>query len=242
LRRGGVDRRRPVRRRRQHRRAPPGTYRGGRIVLSEVAYDLLRPALGLEAHDLGLLRLKNVPRPIRAYAVAPEPGTIALMPPRPPEAILPSLAVVPLQNLSGDPADDYFADGIVEDIVVSLAGLHELLVISRGSTLAYRGRQPDPREVGRALGVRYVLLGSVRRAGATVRIATQLCGVETGASLWSDRADAARDALFEVQDEIVGRVVAGLSPQVRAAELKRALRKRPDGTVGNSVFGAVRCR
>jgi len=140
---------------------------------------------------------------------------------------LPSIAVVPFQNLSGDPADDYFADGIVEDVVVSLASLRELLVISRTSTLAYRGRQVDPREVGRTLGVRYVLEGSVRKGPTSVRVSIQLCDTETGASVWAERHEVPLGDLFEVQDRIVCNVVAGIAPNVRAIELERALRMRP---------------
>jgi adenylate cyclase len=102
------------------------------------------------------------------------------------------------------------------------------MVISRASTLPFRGREPDPREVGRALGVRYVLAGSVRHSGGRLRITTQLCDAETGASLWGDRMASATDELFGMQDEIVGRVVGGIAPQVRTAELQRALRKRPE--------------
>jgi len=141
--------------------------------------------------------------------------------------MLPSIAVLPLQNLSGDAGDDYFADGIVEDIVVSLASLRELLVISRSSTLVFRGRPIDPRAVGRTLGVRYVLEGSVRKSAASMRISTQLCDTETGANLWAERQEIALGDLFEVQDHIVRNIVAGIIPNVRTAELARALRTRP---------------
>jgi len=141
--------------------------------------------------------------------------------------LLPSIAVLPFQNLSADSSDDYFADGIVEDIVVSLASLRELLVISRTSALAFRGRQVDPREVGRALGVRYILEGSVRKGSSSVRVSTQLCDTETGASLWAERHEAPLGDLFEIQDRIVCNVVAGIAPNVRTTELERALRTRP---------------
>ena len=142
--------------------------------------------------------------------------------------MLPSIAVLPLQNLGGDPADDYFSDGIVEDITLSLVGLRELMVISRGSTLAYRGRQPDPREVGRALGVNYVMSGMVRRSAALVRVSVELCDAVTGANLWGEQAEVPLGELFDVQDRIVRRVVAGIAPNVRAAEMRGAMRKRPE--------------
>ncbi len=141
---------------------------------------------------------------------------------------IPSIAVLPLQNLSGDPADDYFADGIVEDIIMSLAGLRELLVISRGSTLAYRTRQADLNEVGRALGARYVLRGSVKRSKRLMHVWTELCDASTGANLWSEKAEVAPGDLFEVQDHVVERIVPRIAPNVRAAELRAALRKRPE--------------
>lgn len=154
-------------------------------------------------------------------------GVSASRPHTPLQDTLPSIAVLPFHNLSGDAGDDYFADGVVEDIIVSLAGLRELLVISRTSTFAYRGRQVDPREVGRSLGVRYVLEGSVRKSGTSIRVSTQLCDTETGASLWGERQEVPLGDLFEVQDRIVRDVVAGIAPNVQTAELERALRVRP---------------
>jgi adenylate cyclase len=133
-----------------------------------------------------------------------------------------------LSNLGGDPADDYFCDGCVEDITLSLAGLRELLVISRGSTLAYRGAPPDPREVARALGVRYVLRGSMRRSERLVRVSVELCDANSGAALWAEKADVAPGDLFDMQDRLVSRVVAGIAPNVRAAELRAAMRKKPE--------------
>lgn len=199
----------------------------GGIVISEVVYDLVRGHLGDGVRDLGYLDLKNFPKPVHAFAVDSglmrAPGLT-----RPRQGALPSIAVLPLQNLGGDPADDYFADGIVEDIIVSLAGLRELMVIARASTLMYRGRQPDPREVGRALGVRYVLIGTVRRSPRLVRVSTQLCDSVNGATLWGDQTEVPPGELFDVQDRIVRRIVSGIAPHVRAAELEGALRKRPE--------------
>jgi len=199
----------------------------GGIVLSEAAYDLVRGTVDLKVRDLGFLELKNVGKPVKAYAIETEAQKIAV-PIAPQERALPSIAVLPLRNLSGDAADDYFADGIVEDIIVSLAGLRELLVISRASTLIYRGREVDPREAGRTFGVRYILMGSVRRSERLVRVSAQLCEVSSGANLWADVTEIAPGELFELQDRIVQRIVSGIAPNVRAEELRRAMRKRPE--------------
>jgi adenylate cyclase len=201
--------------------APPGG-----IVLSEALYDLVRGSVRMSARDLGALELKNFEKPVRAFALDPEREVA--VPPRSRQGRPPSIAVLPLQNLGGDPADDYFSDGIVEDITLSLAGLHELMVISRGSTLAYRGRRPDPREVGRVLGVRYVMMGSVRRSERLVRVSVELCDANSGASLWGEKAEVGPGELFDVQDRIVWRIVAGIAPNVRAAELRAAMRKKPE--------------
>jgi adenylate cyclase len=199
----------------------------GGIVLSETVFDLVRGSLSSQARDLGSLDLKNFEKPVRAYALDPETHGIRI-PARIKTDKLPSIAVLPLQNEGGDPADDYFSDGIVEDITLSLAGLREIKVISRGSTLAYRGRQPDPREVARALGVRYVLMGSMRRSERLVRVVVELCDANTGVSLWGEKEEVAQSELFDVQDRLVRRIVAGIAPNVRAAELRAAMRKRPE--------------
>jgi adenylate cyclase len=199
----------------------------GGIVLSEAVYDAIRGSVTTEARDLGFLELKNFLKPMRAYALDPEMAAPPL-PLRPRGNGLPSIVVLPLQNLGGDPADDYFSDGIVEDITLSLAGLHELIVISRGSALTYRGSSPDPRDVGRALKVRYVMMGSVRRSERLVRVSVELCDANSGASLWGEKAEVAPGELFDVQDRIVGRIVAGIAPNVRAAEMRASMRKKPE--------------
>jgi TolB-like protein/class 3 adenylate cyclase/Tfp pilus assembly protein PilF len=207
---------------RLHEHAPPGG-----IVLSEAVYELVRGSIDAPTRDLGLLELKNFEKLVRAYVLDPEvPGLTVPLPPQ--REKLPSIAVLPLENFGGDPADNYFCDGVVEDITLSLAGLREIVVIARGSALAFRGRQPDPREVGRALGVRYVLMGNLRKSERRVRVWVELCDASTGASLWSERAEVAPGELFDVQDRIVERIVAGIAPNVRAAELRSAMRKKPE--------------
>jgi adenylate cyclase len=198
----------------------------GGMVMSDAVFDLVRDGLNRTARDLGLLYLKNIPDPVRAYALDAT-GRVPHVPQVRHGATLPSIAVLPLQDRGGDPADTYFAEGIFEDITVSLASLRELLVIARGSSLVMSRQQADPHAVGRSLGVRYVMTGNVRRTTNLVRVSVQLHDVELGISLWGDTAEGAPDELFEIQDRIVARVVAGIAPRVQSAELNRALRKRP---------------
>src|SRR5258707_15197379 len=198
----------------------------GGVLLSESVYDVVRGTVGRLTRELGYLKLKNLEKPVRAYAVSVDAPTI-VVPSRRHRESLPSIAVLPLQNLGGDPADDYFADGIVEDIIMSLAGLHELFVISRASTIKYRGPPPDPSEVGRALGVRYVVFGSVRRSDRLVRVSIQACDSRTGETLWGDVVEVAPGELFDLQDRIVQKIVAGIAPNVHKTELRNAISKRP---------------
>ncbi|MGH7155275.1 MAG: adenylate/guanylate cyclase domain-containing protein [Acetobacteraceae bacterium] len=197
------------------------------IVLTQAVHEQLDDAIGTQARDLGLVHLKGFEQPVRVHALAPE-IRITPTPARPRSGHLPSIAVMPLENLGGDPADDYLASGIVEDIVVSLAGLHELTVISRSSTMAFRQQATDVREIGRALGVRYVMTGSLRRSPRTLRVSAQLCDPSSGASLWGDTTEVPVDDLFQVQDQIVRRIASGIAPNIQAEELRRAMRKRPE--------------
>jgi adenylate cyclase len=216
--------------------APPGG-----IVVSETVYDIVRISIELEAQSLGYLTLKNISTPVRAYVIGANGAEPADAVPSP-EQSLPSIAVLPLQDLSADPGNSYFGDGIIEDIVVSLAGLRELLVISRASTLIYGAVQPDPRDVGRTLGVRYVLMGTVRRSEQRVRVSIQLCDTLSAASLWVDSFHFVPGELFDVQDRIVTRVVAGIAPHVRAVELRRTMRKRPENfTAYEHTLRALDC-
>ena len=140
----------------------------------------------------------------------------------------PSIAVMPFENLSGDPAQDYFADGMVEDIITGLSRIKWLFVIARNSTFAYKGQPVDVKQIGRELGVRYVLEGSVRKADERVRIGAQLVEAETGVHLWADRHDSRLDDIFALQDEITLSVVGAIEPNLRDAEIERVKRKRPD--------------
>ena len=137
----------------------------------------------------------------------------------------PSIAVLPFQNMSGDPEQEYFADGMVEDIITALSRFKSLFVIARNSSFTYKGKAVDIKQVGRELGVRYVLEGSVRKAGGRVRITGQLIDATTGAHLWADRFDGPLDDIFELQDKVTSSVVAAIAPRLEQAEIDRSERK-----------------
>ena len=148
--------------------------------------------------------------------------------PRPPALALPdkpSIAVLPFQNMSGDPEQEYFADGMVEDIITALSRMRWLFVIARNSSFTYKGRAVDVKQVGRELGVRYVLEGSVRKAANRVRITGQLIDASTGAHLWADRFDGALEDIFDLQDQVTTSVVGAIAPKLEQAEIERAKRK-----------------
>ena len=140
----------------------------------------------------------------------------------------PSLVVLPFQNISGDPEQDYFADGMVEDITTGLSHIRSLFVISRNSAFTYKGRAVDVRQVSRELGVRYVLEGSVRKAGSRVRITGQLIDATTGAHLWANRFDGSLEDVFELQDQVTASVAGAIEPALAEAEQQRVLRKPPN--------------
>jgi adenylate cyclase len=178
---------------------------------------------------LGEQSLKNIPRPVSVYRVdwgvdapsttgAPTGAPLAL-----PDK--PSIAVLPFQNMSGDPAQDYFADGIVEEIITALSRMRSLFVIARNSSFTYKGGAVDVKQVGRDLGVRYVLEGSVRKAGSRVRITGQLIDTSTGAHLWAERFDGGLEDIFDLQDQVTASVVGAIAPKLEQAEIERAQRK-----------------
>ena len=197
----------------------------GGVVISGTAFDHLRGELGCTFVPVGEQRLKNIERPVRAYRMVLAGGS------GPPErAVLPlpdkpSLAVLPFENLSGDPEQGYFADGIVEDIITALSRARWLFVIARNSSFAYRGKAFDVRQVGRELGVRYVLEGSVRKAGERVRITGQLIDAWSGTHLWAERFEGVLADVFELQDRVAEGVAGAIEPTLRGAEIERAWRK-----------------
>ena len=177
--------------------------------------------MALDVDDLGTPELKNIAAKVRVFRV--RLGTAER--PALPLPDKPSLVVLPFQNMSGDPEQEYFADGMVEEITTALSRIRSLFVIARNSAFTYKGRAVDVRQVGRELGVRYVLEGSVRKAGSRVRITGQLVDAATGAHLWADRFDGTLEDVFDLQDQMTARVAAAIEPNVRAAEIQRAQRK-----------------
>lgn len=225
----------------------------GGISLSGPAYDQVVDKLPCQFTAGSTHLVKNIARPLRVYGVImEEPGSSSALPDlsragrsvrrarpaaRRPSAAeartasaahLPSIAVLPYREYEAAEGQRYFAEGIVDDVVGALASLPDLFVISRNSTLSFRGGAPDVRAVGRKLGVRYVVSGSIRRTGREIRITDELCDTETREVLWTDHVDGSVDGLFTLQERLSERIVTTLAPHVRQAELRRALRKRPD--------------
>jgi len=206
----------------------------GAICLSEDAYRQVKARLDLAVSDLGATRLKNIADPIRVYslqvglAAEPKPplqGEPApLQKPAPPLALpdKPSIAVLAFENMSGDVDQEFFADGIAEDIITALSRAKWLFVIARNSSFTYKGKSTDMRQVGRELGVRYVLEGSVRKAGNRVRITAQLIDADSGHHLWAERFDRALEDIFAVQDEITRNIIGAIAPGIVAAEIQRS--------------------
>jgi adenylate cyclase len=198
----------------------------GGIVISGTAFDHLhgQPELGFAS--LGEVRLKNIARPMRAFRLVPESAPVPTALATPSEQ--PSIAVLPFDNLSGDPAQTYFSDGITEDLLTELSRFRDLRVLARHSSFALRGQLLDAAEIGRRLGVCYLLEGSVRRSAERVRISAQLIDAASGAHLWAERYDRALDDIFAVQDEVVARIATTLPGRIQAAGLERAKRKPTD--------------
>jgi adenylate cyclase len=196
---------------------------GGICVSGRVHEDALGK-VALDAEDLGEVMLKNIDRPIRVYRVRHPTGRPATrQPPTMPDK--PSIAVLPFQNLGGNPDQEYFADGIAEEIITALSRIRSLFVIARNSSFAYKGVSPDVRQVGRDLGIRYVLEGSVRKSGNRVRLTGQLSDATTGMNVWADHFDGTLEDVFDLQDRLTGCVVGAIETTVRMAEMERAQRK-----------------
>jgi TolB-like protein/class 3 adenylate cyclase/Flp pilus assembly protein TadD len=215
---------------------PGGVYVSGNV------FEQIRGKTKFTFDDLGEKTLKNIERPVRLYAVRGAPlattatkAAVSVIPsdnskplPLPDK---PSIAVLPFQNMSGDPEQEYFADGMVEDITTALSRVKWLFVIARNSSFTYKGKAVDIKQVGRELGVRYVLEGSVRKAGNKVRITGQLIEVSTNAHLWADRFDGGLEDIFDLQDQISASIVGAISPKLEDAEIALA-RKKPTHNLG----------
>jgi len=199
---------------------------GGICVSSRVQEDA-EGKLEVSFENAGEKQLKNIARPVRVYCVrlsgaAPSSRPALPLPDRP------SIAVLPFQNMSGDPEQEYFADGIVEEIITALSRFKQLFVIARNSSFTYKGRAVDVKQVGRELGVRYVLEGSVRKTAGRLRITGQLLDATTGVHLWADRFDGVMGDVFDLQDQISESVVGTITAKLEQAEIERAKRKRTE--------------
>jgi TolB-like protein/class 3 adenylate cyclase len=204
-----------------------GLAEAGGICVSARVQEDASGRVDLAFEDMGEQALKNIARPIRVYRV--HDATAAKGPSQPAPALplpdKPSIAVLPFANMSGDPEQEYFADGMVEEIITALSRIRWLFVIARNSSFTYKGKAIDVKQVARELGVRYVLEGSVRKAGKRVRITAQLIEAEAGAHLWADRFDGSLEEVFELQDQVASSVAGVIEPALQASEIRRAVQK-----------------
>jgi adenylate cyclase len=201
----------------------------GGISISEDAWRQVRDKVVAKFVDAGEQNLKNIARSVRVYRIElGDGGNVASTPPALALPDKPSIAVLPFQNMSGDSEQEYFCDGIVDDIITGLSRIKWLFVIARNSSFVYKGKPADVKQVGRELGVRYVLEGSVRRASDRVRVNGQLIDAISGAHVWAERYDRKSDDIFALQDELTLSVIGAIEPSLRLAEVERVKRKRPE--------------
>jgi len=225
----------------------------GGVFVSNTVHDHVRDRLPFVFEDLGEQQVKNIARPVRVYRVLPEgphpnppphagEGSAlsarvgAVEPPALPLPDKPSIAVLPFANMSGDPEQEYFADGMVEEIITALSRIRWLFVIARNSTFTYKGQAIDVKQVGRELGVRYVLEGSVRKAGGRVRITGQLIDALSGTHLWADRFDGSLEDVFELQDRVALSVAGVIEPALQAAEMRRSAARPTDDLTAYDLY------
>jgi adenylate cyclase len=222
----------------------------GGICVSGIVHDQVQGRLDCAFADIGEQSLKNITRSVRVYRVEPAltrlaPSALGTLsrsagegePRRASDGVgegaaaalalpdKPSIAVLPFANMSGDPEQEYFADGMVEEIIIALSRIRWLFVIARNSSFTYKGQAVDVKQVGRELGIRYVLEGSVRKAAGRVRITAQLIDAGTNAHLWADRFDGSLEDVFDLQDRVASSVAGVIEPALQAAEMARATRK-----------------
>jgi adenylate cyclase len=215
----------------------------GGVCISSATYEQVHKVLPITFADLGAQKVKNIQEPIRAYQMialeeAIEPALTHLAETASPLPIpdKPSIAVLPFQNMSGDPEQEYFADGMVEEIITALSRFKSLFVIARNSSFTFKGSAVDIKEVGRRLGVRYVLEGSVRKASGKVRITGQLIDAVTGAHIWADRFERDLTDVFALQDEVTVAVVSAIRPKLLQAEIGMATRRRPENLTAYDFY------
>jgi TolB-like protein len=198
----------------------------GAICLSEDAYRLVKARLDLAVTDLGPTQLKNIAEPIRVYSLQVGEAAQAMAAPAPaPEKTSPprlSIVVLPFANISGDPEQEHFVDGVTDSLTTDLSRIGGSFVIGRNTAFTYKGRRVDLKQIGRELNIRYILEGSVQRAGARMRVNVQLIDAERGKHLWAERFDKPLADLFDMQDEIVARLAGALNTELIAAEARRA--------------------
>jgi adenylate cyclase len=198
----------------------------GGICVSRVVRDQVRDKLDYTFEDMGEQQVKNIARPVRVYRVRDIGAANTPLAPTPPVLPLPdkpSIAVLPFQNMSADPEQDYFAEGMVEEIITALSRIRWLFVIARNSSFTYKGQGVDVKRIGRELGVRYVLEGSVRKGGGRVRITAQLIDATNGAHLWAERFDGSLEDVFELQDKVASSVAGVIEPTLQLAETARVI-------------------
>ena len=205
-----------------------GLARPGGICISDMVHQNVKAKLALSFEDLGPQQLKNIAEPIHAYRIVPDALATPAVPAEAQPLLLPdkpSLAVLPFTNMSGDPEQEYFSDGITEDIITELSRFRSLFVIARNSSFHYKGLSPKIQDIGRELGVQYVVEGSVRKAGNRVRVTAQLVEAETGNHVWAERYDRELEDIFAVQDEVVREIASAVPGRLNEAATDRARRK-----------------
>jgi adenylate cyclase len=219
----------------------------GQITVSDAIHGAVRGKVSASFTDQGEQQVKNISHPVRAYRVQPEAIGVAPLATRslPGEIDLslpdkPSIAVLPFTNMSGDPEQEYFTDGVTEDIITELSRFHSLFVIARNSSFTYKGKPVDVRTVAKELGVRYVLEGSIRRAANRIRVTAQLIDAITGNHIWAEKYDRVLEDIFAVQEELTQGIVVAIAPMIAAAELDKVRRRRPESLTAYEV--AIRAR
>jgi adenylate cyclase len=215
-----------------------GTADPGGILISEKVYSEVEGKLDVGFEDRGEQQLKNISKPVRAFAV--RAGAFSALSDRlsaaPPLPDKPSIGVLPFENMSGDPEQEYFVDGMVEEIITALSRFKWLFVIARNSSFTFKGKAVDVKEVGRRLGVRYVLEGAVRKASGKVRITGQLIDAVTGAHIWADRFERDLTDIFALQDEVTVAVVSAIQPKLLQTEIAMATRRRPENLTAYDYY------
>jgi len=213
----------------------------GEVLISDTAHQSLDGKAAAKFGDGNVHQLKNIARPVQIWRWSLVSGTDAMSKGASEDVPLtlpdkPSIAVLPFDNMSGDPEQEYFADGIAEDVITALSRFRSLFVIARNSSFSYKGTSPDIRTVAQQLGVRYVVEGSVRKAGNRVRITAQLIDAATGNHLWADRFDGNLDDVFDLQDQITEQIVVAVEPEIGAQERERAQRRSTENLNAWELF------